>query len=152
MWTFAPYNYIMIREITEKDYPQLMSIWESAVLNTHDFLKKEDFNYYKEQIPGYFEHVTLVGFEEANVLAGFMGVAEGNLEMLFIHNDYRGKGIGKKLIRYGMDRLEITKVDVNEQNIQAVGFYKHIGFHVLGRSESDGQGKEYPILHMGLES
>ncbi|WP_419494696.1 GNAT family N-acetyltransferase [Chryseobacterium bernardetii] len=142
----------MIREITEKDYPQLMSIWESAVLNTHDFLKKEDFNYYKEQIPGYFEHVTLVGFEEANVLAGFMGVAEGNLEMLFIHNDYRGKGIGKKLIRYGMDRLEITKVDVNEQNIQAVGFYKHIGFHVLGRSESDGQGKEYPILHMGLES
>jgi putative acetyltransferase len=51
-----------------------------------------------------------------------------------------------------MDRLEITKVDVNEQNIQAVGFYKHIGFHVLGRSESDGQGKEYPILHMGLES
>ena len=129
-----------------------MSIWESAVLNTHDFLKKEDFNYYKEQIPGYFEHVTLVGFEEANVLAGFMGVAEGNLEMLFIHNDYRGKGIGKKLIRYGMDRLEITKVDVNEQNIQAVGFYKHIGFHVLGRSESDGQGKEYPILHMGLES
>lgn len=142
----------MIREITEKDYPQLMSIWESAVLNTHDFLKKEDFNYYKEQIPGYFEHVTLVGFEEANVLAGFMGVAEGNLEMLFIHNDYRGKGIGKKLICYGMDRLEITKVDVNEQNIQAVGFYKHIGFHVLGRSESDGQGKEYPILHMGLES
>ncbi|UCA60711.1 GNAT family N-acetyltransferase [Chryseobacterium rhizoplanae] len=142
----------MIREITEKDYPQLMSIWESAVLNTHDFLKKEDFNYYKEQIPGYFEHVTLVGFEEANVLAGFMGVAEGNLEMLFIHNDYRGKGIGKKLIRYGTDRLEITKVDVNEQNIQAVGFYKHIGFHVLGRSESDGQGKEYPILHMGLES
>lgn len=142
----------MIREITEKDYPQLMSIWESAVLNTHDFLKKEDFNYYKEQIPGYFEHVTLVGFEEANVLAGFMGFAEGNLEMLFIHNDYRGKGIGKKLIRYGMDRLEITKVDVNEQNIQAVGFYKHIGFHVLGRSESDGQGKEYPILHMSLES
>ncbi|AZB26437.1 GNAT family N-acetyltransferase [Chryseobacterium bernardetii] len=141
----------MIREITEKDYPQLMSIWESAVLNTHDFLKKEDFNYYKEQISGYFEHVTLVGFEEANVLAGFMGVAEGNLEMLFIHNDYRGKGIGKKLIRYGTDRLEITKVDVNEQNIQAVGFYKHIGFHVLGRSESDGQGKEYPILHMGLE-
>jgi putative acetyltransferase len=30
-----------------------------------------------------------------------MGVAEGNLEMLFIHNDYRGKGIGKKLIRMG---------------------------------------------------
>ncbi|MBP2615572.1 GNAT family N-acetyltransferase [Chryseobacterium jejuense] len=140
----------MIREIIQTDYPQLMNIWESAVLNTHDFLKEEDFNYYKEQIPGYFEHVTLVGFEVDNVLVGFMGIAEGNLEMLFIHNDYRGQGIGKKLIQYGTDQLKVSKVDVNEQNIQAVDFYKHIGFHVLSRSELDGQGKEYPILHMGL--
>lgn len=141
---------IMIREIKEADYPQLMKIWESAVLNTHDFLKEEDFNYYKKQIPGYFEHVTLLGFEVDNALVGFMGVAEGNLEMLFIHNDYRGKGIGNQLIRYGIDHLQITKVDVNEQNIQAVDFYRHIGFHILGRSELDSQGKEYPILHLGL--
>lgn len=140
----------MIREIKETDYPQLMKIWESAVLNTHDFLKEEDFKYYKEQIPSYFEHVTLVGFEDVAGLVGFMGVAEGNLEMLFIHNDYRGKGIGKQLIRHGIDELKVTKVDVNEQNIQAVDFYKHIGFHVLSRSELDSQGKEYPILHMGL--
>lgn len=140
----------MIREIKETDYPQLMKIWESAVLNTHDFLKEEDFNYYKEQIPGYFAHVTLAGFEADHTLVGFMGVAEGNLEMLFIHNDYRGKGIGKQLIQYGIDHLQITKVDVNEQNRQAADFYKHIGFRVLSRSESDGQGKEYPILHMGL--
>lgn len=140
----------MIRAITTADYSQLMKIWESAVLNTHDFLKEEDFKYYKEQIPGYFEHVTLAGFEADGILVGFMGVAEGNLEMLFIHNDYRGQGIGKKLIQYGRDHLQITKVDVNEQNIQAVEFYKHIGFNVLGRSELDEQGKEYPILHMGL--
>lgn len=142
----------MIREIKETDYQQLMKIWESAVLNTHDFLKQEDFNYYKEQIPSYFEHVTLLGFEDSGVLVGFMGVAEENLEMLFIHNDYRGKGIGRQLFRYGINQLKITKVDVNEQNTQAVDFYKHIGFHVVNRSELDGQGKEYPILHMELQS
>lgn len=140
----------MIREIKKEDYPQLLNIWESAVLNTHDFLKTEDFEYYKEQIPNYFEHVTLSGFEENGTLVGFMGIAEGNLEMLFIHNDYRGKGIGKKLIQHGINDLQVTKVDVNEQNIQAVDFYKHIGFHIVNRSELDGQGKEYPILHMGL--
>lgn len=139
---------IMIREISKTDYPQLMKIWENSVRNTHDFLKEEDFNYYKKEIPGYFEHVTLLGFEVGDILIGFMGIAEGNLEMLFIHNDYRGKGIGKKLIQYGIDHLKVTKVDVNEQNTQAVDFYKHIGFHVLSRSELDGQGKEYPILHM----
>ena len=140
----------MIRKIKVTDYPRLIEIWESAVLSTHDFLKEEDFLYYKEQLPVYFQYVILFGFEQEGILIGFMRIAEGNLEMLFIDNKYRGAGIGKKLITYAIDNLQVTKVDVNEQNIQAVGFYKHIGFNVLRRSELDGEGKEYPILHMQL--
>lgn len=140
----------MIRKIEVTDYPRLMEIWESAVLNTHDFLKKEDFLYYKEQLPVYFQYVTLLGFEQEGGLVGFMGVAEGNLEMLFVDNNYRGMGIGKKLITYAISDLQVTKVDVNEQNAQAVGFYKHVGFNVSQRSDLDGEGKEYPILHMQL--
>jgi putative acetyltransferase len=41
-------------------------------------------------------------------------------------------------------------VDVNEQNEQALGFYRHLGFEVVGRSPLDGQGKPYPLLHMTL--
>lgn len=140
----------MIRKIKITDYPTLIKIWESAVSNTHDFLKEEDFNYYKEHIPNYFEHVKLFGYEENGSLVGFMGISGENLEMLFIHHNTRGKGIGKKLITYGITHLKISKVDVNEQNLQAVGFYKYIGFRVLNRSEVDGEGKAYPILHMGL--
>ena len=113
-------------------------------------LKEEDFLYYKEQLPVYFQHVTLFGFEQEGILVGFMGIAKGNLEMLFIDNNYRGIGIGKKLITYAIDNLHVTKVDVNEQNNQAVGFYKHIGFNTYKRSDLDGEGKEYPILHMRL--
>ena len=75
-----------------------MEIWESAVLNTTlIFLKRKNFLYYKEQLPVYFQHVTLFGFEQEGILVGFMGIAKGNLEMLFIDNNYRGIGIGKKL-------------------------------------------------------
>lgn len=140
----------MIRKIKETDYPRLIEIWESAVLNTHDFLKEEDFLYYKKQLPVYFQYVTLVGFEQDGILAGFMGIAEENLEMLFVDNEYRGTGIGKKLIAYATANLHVTKVDVNEQNTQAVGFYKYMGFNIVRRSELDGEGKEYPILHMQL--
>ena len=140
----------MIREITVTDYPRLIEIWESAVVNTHDFLKEEDFAYYKKQLPVYFPHVTLSGIEQEGILVGFAGVAEGNLEMLFVDNNYRGTGIGKKLIEYAISHLQVTKVDVNEQNTQAVGFYKHMGFNILKRSEVDGEGKEYPVLHMQL--
>lgn len=138
----------MIREIKETDYPILMDIWESAVRNTHDFLKQEDFLYYKERLPVYFRHVTLYGFEQDGRLVGFIGAAENNIEMLFVHNDCRGKGIGKKLVAYVIEKLQVCKVDVNEQNIQAAGFYRHMGFSVASRSELDADGKAYPILHM----
>ncbi len=138
----------MIREVKKTDYPILVDIWESAVLSTHDFLKKEDFLYYREHLPTYFQYVTLYGYEQDGRLVGFIGVAENNIEMLFVHNDYRSSGVGKRLVMYAIEKLQVYKVDVNEQNIQAVGFYQHMGFSVITRSDLDAEGKAYPILHM----
>jgi len=45
----------------------------------------------------------------------------------------------------------VTKVDVNEQNGQAIGFYHHCGFKTIKRSELDALGKPHPTLHMQLE-
>ncbi|MDR0195714.1 MAG: acetyltransferase [Myroides sp.] len=141
----------MIRKVKSSEYPQLVEIWESAVIHTHDFLASEDFEYFKKTIPNYFEFVDLyVHINKEDQMTGFIGVADGNLEMLFIHNDFRGQGIGKLLLNYAIDRLQVTKVDVNEQNNQAVGFYLHMGFSQISRSETDGQGKPYPILHLSL--
>ena len=140
----------MIRQIEVADYPRLIEIWESAVSSTHDFLKEEDFLYYKKQLPTYFQYVNLFGLEQERRLAGFIGVAEGNIEMLFVDDRYRGNGVGKRLITYAIDSLNVTRVDVNEQNRQAVGFYEHMGFKVYKRSDLDGEGKAYPILHMKL--
>lgn len=39
-------------------------------------------------------------------------------------------------------------VDVNEQNPDAVRFYEAVGFEVFGRSETDGGGRPFPLLHM----
>jgi putative acetyltransferase len=39
---------------------------------------------------------------------------------------------------------------VNEQNPQGVAFYRHMGFGQVGRSELDGQGNPFPLLHMRL--
>lgn len=84
-------------------------------------------------------------------IVGFIGVAEKNLEMLFVHPEYRGKRIGKILLDYSIRNLNVCKVNVNEQNEQALGFYKHFGFEVTGRSARDPSGKPYPILHMELK-
>lgn len=70
--------------------------------------------------------------------------------MLFIHPDARGQGAGKRLLSYAVRTLGATTLDVNEQNEQAVGFYLHLGFEVIGHSALDGAGKPYPLLHMRL--
>ncbi|ROH91298.1 GNAT family N-acetyltransferase [Chryseobacterium cucumeris] len=140
-----------IRLATAEDYPAIMEIWESAVKATHDFLAEEDFNYFKEAIPrDYLPHLEVYLITEDNESKGFASVADGNLEMLFIHNDTRGKGYGKKLYQFMKEKTGLTKVDVNEQNPQAIGFYEKMGFKKAGRSEKDGSGKDYPLIHMSL--
>ena len=81
----------------------------------------------------------------------FISVSSDKIEMLFIDNKYRKLGIGKTLLRFAIDTLNISKVDVNEDNKQAFGFYKKYGFTQIGYSEFDSEGKPYPIIFMELK-
>jgi putative acetyltransferase len=132
------------------DYNQLMTVWESAVKATHDFLSIEDFGLFKQIIPNYLPNVDLYVIRVDKTIVAFMGVLGENIEMLFVSSDSIGKGFGKFLLLYALETLKAKKVDVNEQNTQAIGFYKRFGFKVIGRSEKDSTGKDYPILHLSL--
>ncbi len=141
----------MIIKVKNTEYQELVSVWESSVKATHNFLKIEDFNYYKELIPGFFDNVILHCVKnEKSQIVGFIGTNDGGLEMLFVTANEIGKGIGKKLLLYAIEKLNVTKVDVNKENFQAVEFYNHFGFEVKSISDVDGFGKPYPILHMEL--
>ena len=71
--------------------------------------------------------------------------------MLFVSNESRGNGVGKRLVEYAIKELNVNYVDVNEQNPQAVGFYKYMRFKVFKKSELDEQGNPFSILHMKLK-
>ncbi|WP_342595075.1 acetyltransferase [Salinicola lusitanus] len=141
-----------IKTVEKAEYPRLLEVWEASVRETHDFLQEEDLQELKPLIlEHYFDAVDLRCAKNSNgEILGFCGVRDGNIEMLFISPDARGKGGGALLAAYAVKYQGATKVDVNEQNKQALGFYQHIGFSVTGRSPVDGQGKPYPLLHMTL--
>ncbi|WP_108821283.1 GNAT family N-acetyltransferase [Dysgonomonas sp. Marseille-P4361] len=139
----------MISPADKSDYPTLIKIWESAVRATHDFLSDEDFEFYKAHIPIYFKHVSLYKYVADNgEIKGFLGIEDDSIEMLFVDNKCRRSGIGKELLDYAVHKLNARKVDVNEHNTQALNFYYHFGFKEFDRSEYDGEGKAYPILHL----
>ena len=95
------------------------------------------------------------GFTEGseNEFMKFIEGIEGTkLEMLFIKNSERRKGLGIQLLNYGIKNYNINELTVNEQNPNAKGFYEHLGFKVYKRTELDEQGNPYPILYMRLEN
>lgn len=132
---------------------QLLEVWENSVEATHLFLSKEEIKNIKKYVPQALNEITHLIIEENsdNIPVAFMGIENNRLEMLFIKNNERGKGLGKKLLHYGIENYKVNELAVNEQNPLALGFYEHIGFKVYKRSELDEQGNPYPILYMKLE-
>lgn len=93
----------------------------------------------------------MVAFDDAGKPVGFLGVEGDMIEMLFVSPELFGAGVGRRLLNYATKTLGARRLDVNEGNSGARGFYEHMGFAVVGRSEIDGQGRPFPLLHMELQ-
>lgn len=131
---------------------QLLEIWEKSVRVTHLFLSDNEIKDIKKYVPQAINAIAhLIVVENENKFpVAFMGIEEQTLEMLFIAPEERGNGLGKRLIRYGIENYSIKELAVNEQNPLAKGFYEHMGFQVYKRTDHDEQGNPYPLLYMKL--
>lgn len=129
---------------------KLLDVWESSVKATHSFLSTDEINNIKQYVPQALKDVLIlvVAENQDGNPVGFMGVADKMLDMLFVSNEYRGQGIGKQLLQYGIENYSINELTVNEQNPLAKGFYEYMGFEVYKRTEWDEQGNPYPLLYM----
>jgi putative acetyltransferase len=134
------------------DRPRLLEVWEAAVRATHHFLAEEDIQFYRRMLgEQYFDLVRLTCLrDEQGRVQGFAGTAEDRLEMLFVDPTAHGRGFGKALLHYAIDRDGVRLVDVNEQNPGAVAFYLSQGFEQIGRSALDGADRPFPLLHLRL--
>ena len=143
---------VEVKERTDFLIDRLLEVWEGSVRATHLFLSDSEIQEIKKYVPQALRGIPhlVVAEKEGGLPAGFMGVDERKLEMLFIAPEERGKGLGKELIRYGIAHYALQELAVNEQNPQAKGFYEHMGFQVYKRTERDEQGNPYPLLYMKL--
>lgn len=140
----------MIRKLTKADYEDFLRVWESSVRASHDFLTEDAIAHIRGLLlPELLESVETYGrFDANNNMMGFTGVADRNLEMLFVDPLYFRRGLGKELLQFAEEHLGADHLDVNEQNPRATGFYQSMGYIIVGRSEKDGQGQPFPLLHM----
>ena len=149
----SPLQNIKIRPSRHDDGDRIVNIWRAAVDATHHFLTPEDRQAIDTQIQQFLPHSPLwLAVDRQDWAVGFMGLSGSRLDSLFIDPAFHDAGIGRRLVSL---RAALGPgchaVDVNEQNVQAVGFYERLGFISFGRSAIDDQGRPYPILHLRLD-
>ncbi|MGN0071773.1 MAG: GNAT family N-acetyltransferase [Atopobiaceae bacterium] len=95
------------------------------------------------------EHLAVAQNDSGRILA-FMGATGDRLEMLFIDSDMRGQGIGSALLDCGISHWGIRELTVNEQNPLAMEFYERRGFVAYRRTDTDEEGRPFPLVYMCL--
>ena len=141
-----------IRPAHAADVDALMDVWERSVRTTHDCLAESDITFLRPLVrealgSGALELWVLTDAAERPI--GFLGMDGDRIEALFLAPEHRGQGSGRRLVDHAQSlRGGALALDVNEQNDGARRFYERLGFEVVGRSELDGTGRPFPLLHM----
>ena len=142
-----------VYELSSQLSAKLLKVWEDSVRATHGFLSESEILRIKEYVPQALNDVShlIVAERTPGNPVAFMGTEKTRLEMLFLSPNERGLGLGKKLLETGIQNYDVREVTVNEQNPDAVGFYKHMGFEPYKRTARDEAGDPYPLLYMKLK-
>jgi len=139
-----------LRPARREEFGDLTRIWKAAVEATHGFVTADEIAGWEPRIASEFLpscEVTVAPSDGGEPL-GFIGVAGGSLEMLFVDPDFHGRGIGRQLVEHVQSERPGLIVEVNEDNPGAVAFYERLGFEITGRSDLDSEGNPHPLLFM----
>jgi putative acetyltransferase len=143
----------IIHPVRADDLPRVVDVWEASVRAAHGFVSDAYIQFFKPLARDeLLRLVELASVRNAKgEIVGFVGVADGKIEALFVHPDWRRSGIGRRLATYAVSRGAMA-VDIDEQNESALRFFRMLGFRVAARSAVNGLGKAFPVLHLRCSS
>jgi putative acetyltransferase len=145
---------VRIRRGTPADVPRALEIWRSAVDATHGFLTTEDRLHIDVIVAEQFlpNAELWLATDDTGRVMGFMAMDGSAIDALFVDAAVHGQGYGTLLVDHAWSLNPNLTVDANEQAANAVAFYVNRGFRVVGRSETDRDGRPYPLIHLELRA
>lgn len=123
----------MIRELKSSDLSKIKNIYiksNSAVnLNVpEDHFSKDGLFYINETLHKCQNWV----FENNGQVTGIISVSHDYIEGLFVLPKYWNKGIGSELLKHVLNVKKELRLQVYENNSNAIRFYKKHGFKITG--------------------
>lgn len=137
----------IIRKFNEMDLKRVMRIWYDGNLEAHDFIPKEywdkNISYVKRNLPQLEVYV----YEVDGYVVGFVGIDEGYVSGLFVDKEYRGVGIGTKLVSYVKELYDFFTLHVFENNYGAVTFYENRGLLIKEEGVHEDLGEVEYLMY-----
>ena len=96
-----------VSPVRPDDYARVVEVWEASVRATHTFVTEADIEVIRplvwDSLPD-VSHLLCVR-ERTGQVAGFIGVEDRTVEMLFVDPAWRGQGIGRRLLSHAVTTL-----------------------------------------------
>lgn len=130
------------------DTTKIMTIWTKGNFKAHSFIDKdywlENFNRVKNE---YLLKSETFVYEEQKEIKGFISILNNNyIGALFVRNEYKRNGIGRKLINFVKENYDKLTLNVYDKNGEALAFYAAMGFKNKGISiDKETNEKEYTM-------
>lgn len=137
-----------VRRGTPDDVPRALEIWRDAVDATHGFLTCEDRAEIDAMVADWLRTVELWLVDAGGRPVGFLVMDGEMIDALFVDPAAHGSGYGTALLNHALQLSPHATVDASEQASNALAFYEARGFVRTGRSETDPQGRPYPLIHL----
>lgn len=139
-----------LRASLPADIDQLYEVWYASVVATHHFLAESDLAEIqilvrRDYLPN---HGFTVAVDDDDRIIGFMRMEGNEIDSLFIAPAFRAQGLGRRFLADAASRSAKLEVEVNAENLQAIGFYESMGFRVISSMPLDHHGRPYPLLRM----
>lgn len=160
---------IVVREANKGDLEELLDLYTEFYneLRTRQGLKLLNRDGYRSEVERHLsrDKVFVAEIKGSGVI-GFIRISEREgcywFEELYVKSEYRGLGIGKRLVRvaenYVRERNLYAYVMVLPQDRRAVGFWLHMGYRILNTIElarnlveGDEETRPIPLLGNILE-
>lgn len=140
-----------IERASASDVDDLLTVWRRSVDATHlHFISREELDELTPVVRDYLSNgeTEFWVLRDGRLAAGFMGLKASKIESLFLSPEYFRQGLGRRFVEHAAEQCSELFVDVNEENTAAIAFYTACGFHAIGRTAVDDQGRPHPLIHM----
>lgn len=134
---------MQLRAAEPADLEAIAGVWHDAWHDGHAalvpaaLLPHRTREYFRELAQRQLPQITVA--VQAGAIAGFVGVDEDELELLFVGREARGKGVARRLIERGEQeiarRFARAYLVVVEGNVRARRFYERCGWMDAGVEE-----------------